>query len=126
MYLLTSICHPAHVTAKYPFSLALRIVRICSEQESSDKRVAELLLDRDYKPKIIDAVINEAKGITRQEAPRRVVKEKSSDRAVFVVRYDPGLPSITEIVHKHWISMTSDPNMKAIFQNHPSLHTKSL
>ena len=53
----------------------------------------EMLLDRDYKPKIIDAAINKAKGISRQEALKRVVKDKSSDRAVFVVRYDPGLPS---------------------------------
>ena len=96
MYLSTSSCHPAHVTANIPFSLALKIVRICSEQESSDKRQAELkelLLDWDYKPKIIDAVINKAKGIKIQEALNRVAKEKSSDRAVFVVRYDPGLPS---------------------------------
>ena len=127
MYLLTSSCHPAHVTANIPFSLALRIVRICSEQESRDKRLAELkemLLDRDYKPKIIDAAINKAKGISRQEALKRVVKDKSSDRAVFVVRYDPGLPSITKIVHKHWRSMTSDPHMKAIFPKPPLIAYK--
>ena len=33
-YLLTSSCHPAHVTQNIPFSLAYRIVRICSEPES--------------------------------------------------------------------------------------------
>ena len=36
MYLLTSSCHPAHVTSNIPFSLALRIVRICTESESRD------------------------------------------------------------------------------------------
>ena len=42
MYLLTSSCHPAHVTSNIPFSLALRIVRIYSEPESRDLRLEEL------------------------------------------------------------------------------------
>ena len=53
-YLLPSSCHPAHVTKNIPFSLAYRIVRICSEQETRDKRLEELkqlLLDRGYKKK---------------------------------------------------------------------------
>ena len=36
-YLLPSSCHPAHVTENIPFSLALRIVRICSEKISGSK-----------------------------------------------------------------------------------------
>ena len=52
-YLLTSSCHPAHVTNNIPFSLALRIVRICSDKVSRDTRLEELnklLLSRKYKP----------------------------------------------------------------------------
>ena len=41
-YLLTSSCHPASVTNNIPFSLALRLVRICSEVESRDKGLMEL------------------------------------------------------------------------------------
>ena len=50
-YLLTSSCHPASVTNNIPFSLALRIVRICSLTEAKEKRFSELkemLLSRDY------------------------------------------------------------------------------
>ena len=36
-YLLTSSCHSAHVTENIPFSLALRIVRICSLPEAMEK-----------------------------------------------------------------------------------------
>ena len=35
-YLLTSSCHPAHVTENIPFSLALRIVRICTHPEDRE------------------------------------------------------------------------------------------
>ena len=49
---LTSSCHPNHVTSNIPYSLALRITRICSEPETRDLRhseLRELLLERDYK-----------------------------------------------------------------------------
>ena len=36
-YLLPSSCHPAHVTENIPFSLALRIVRICSFPTDREK-----------------------------------------------------------------------------------------
>ena len=41
-YLLTSSCHPAHVTSNIPYSLALGIVRICSTPETRDQRLEEL------------------------------------------------------------------------------------
>ena len=41
-YLLTSSCHPAHTTQNIPFSLALRIVRICSLPQDREKRFQEL------------------------------------------------------------------------------------
>ena len=96
-YLLPSSCHPAHVTDNIPFSLALRIVRICTLQEDREKRFSELkdlLLSRDYKPKVIDSAIQKARNIPREEALKRVNKSKSSERPVFVIQYDPRLPSI--------------------------------
>ena len=68
-YLLTSSCHPAHVTNNIPFSLALRIVRICSLAETRDLRLSELkelLSSRDYKPKIIDAAFEKARLFPRK------------------------------------------------------------
>ena len=41
-YLLTSSCHPAHVTENIPFSLAMRIVRICTLEENRELRFSEL------------------------------------------------------------------------------------
>ena len=53
-YLLPSSCHPAHVTENIPYSLALRIVRICSDPEDREfnfQKLKQMLLERDYKPK---------------------------------------------------------------------------
>ena len=38
-YLLPSSCHPPHTTKNIPFSLALGIVRICSDTQSRDLRL---------------------------------------------------------------------------------------
>ena len=88
MYLLTSSAHPNHVTSNIPYSLALRITRICSKPETRDLRhseLRELLLERDYKPKIVDSAIMKAKQIPRKEALKRVVENKTSSRPVFVM-----------------------------------------
>ena len=126
-YLLTSSCHPTHVTSNIPFSLALRIVRICSLPTDRDRRLAELkimLIERDYKPGLIDAAIEKAKAIPRDEALKKVNTEKQSKRPVFVVTYDPRLPSISNIVQKHWRTMTKDPYLKQIFLEPPLIANK--
>ena len=117
-YLLTSSCHPAHTTKNIPFSLALRIVRICSKPEDRNtrfKELRELLLSREYKPGLIDSAINRAKQIPRTEALKKVERAKTSKRPVFVVSYDPRLPSITKIVTRHWRTMHQDPYLADVF-----------
>ena len=75
-----SSCRPAHTTTSIPFSLALRIIRFSSRAEDRDKRLDELkdiLLQREYKLNVINAAIRKAKEIPRQEALKRVIKEKN-------------------------------------------------
>ena len=62
---------------------------------------------------MINAAIERAKSITRIEALSRV---EVARRPVFVVHYDPRLPSIINIVKKHWRTMTStDPHLKEVY-----------
>ena len=122
-YLLTSSCHPIECFKSIPFSLALRIVRICSETQARDNRLKELkemLLARDYTPGIIDAAIAKARAIPRQEALKRVTRQTVNQRPKFVVSYDPRLPSIPNITQRHWRSMVSqDPYLKSVFPSPP-------
>ena len=122
MYLLPSSCHPNSITKNIPYSLALRIVRICSKTTTRDQRLSELremLLDRDYKASIVDAAIVKAKAVDRSEALKRVYKPKTTKRPVFVVRHDPRLPSVAKIVNKHWRTMTQDPYMAEVYPEPP-------
>ena len=113
-YLLTSSCHPPHITENIPFSLAYRIVRICTDPTSRDKRLAELkdmLTSRDYRPKLIDEAIQKAKDIPRERALRRGNKndDKNKRRPVFSVEYHPALPQLSKTLQKHWRVMVEDP-----------------
>ena len=41
-----------------------------------------------------------------------------------MVTYDPRLPSITKIVHKHWRTMSKDPYLQQVFSEPPRIAYK--
>ena len=76
-YLLPSSAHPRHVSKNIPYSLALRIRRICSTNalcEIRFKELKEMLLSRQYRPKSIDSAIEKVKLIPRSQALQKVIK----------------------------------------------------
>ena len=57
-YLLPSSCHPRHVTENIPYSLAYRLLRLCSNRDTFTMRLQELrqdLISRDYHPRVISS-----------------------------------------------------------------------
>ena len=111
-----------------PYSLALRIVRICSESDTRDKRLNELrdlLCERNYSLSVINSAILRAKKISRIQALCNVAPSNSNLRPVYVITYDPRLPNIQSIVNKHWRSMkTVDPYLATIFPEPPLIAFK--
>ena len=104
-YLLPSSCHPKQTTKLIPYSLGLRIVRICSDPMNRDKRLNELkvlLMKREYKETMIDTALERARRVPREIALRKVSKPNQTKRPVFAVTYDPRLPSISTLQAKHW------------------------
>ena len=103
--------------------MALRIVRICTKTETRDlrlKELKELLLSRGYRAGLINNAINKAKQISRTEALIKKMNQDNERRPVFVIQYDPRLPSITSIVRRHWRTMASqDPYLKETFPQPP-------
>ena len=118
-YLLPSSCHPGHITKNIPYSLAYRLLRICSDTKSFKKRLEELrqdLLSRCYKPKLINDAFKRIAQIERSEALKRVSKAKD-ENTVLVTTFHPNLPPISKIVKKHWKVMTDEsPRLKRCFQ----------
>ena len=111
-YLLPSSCHPGHITKNIPFSLANRLLRICSNPDDFAKRLEELkndLISRQYSPKIIYEAFEKVKKIKREDALKKVSKLKTNtSNNILVTTYHPALPSVTNTVKKHHKVMTDE------------------
>ena len=106
-----------------PFSLSLRLVRICSNYEDRRKRLDQLktaLKERGYPDRVIDPAINRALKIPRPQALRKIHRDKNIKRPVFAVKFDPRMPSIGPITNKHWRAMiVQDEHLKNVFKEPP-------
>ena len=111
------------MTRNIPFSLGLRIVRICTNPKTREMRLRELkmlLLQRGYNEKCIERALEKAKKVPRKQALRKNKKKEQQKRPVFAVQFDPRMPSITNLVSKHWRSMTSQNQYLAeVFKEPP-------
>ena len=68
----------------------------------------------------MNVAVDKARRIPRKEALTKVEKKNGQHRPVFVIQYDPRLPSITDITRKHWRSMVNrDPMMQETFPDPP-------
>ena len=54
----------------------------------------------------------------REEALRYRPKSEN-DRTIFVLTYNPALPSVSKILQKHWRVMVQDPYLKEVFPKPP-------
>ena len=119
-------CHPNHIFKNVPYSLALRILRICSKKDDLEKRLEELqsmLISRNYNKNIVQSAITRVKALDRLTHLQKV-KKKTNDRIVLALTYNPKLPSIPQIVKKHWRTMVKDQKMKKIFPSPPMVAYK--
>ena len=110
--LLPSSSHNPSVVRSSVYSLGLRITRICSSQETAEKRykeLAERLRERQYSEAVIEAGIARAKAVPRSEALKKVTKQKEeSDRQHrLIVEWDrrssPALSSILEANYREMV-----------------------
>ena len=123
-YLLPSSCHPKTTTKSIPFSLSLRIIRICTKTQDRDKRLGELkelLLARDYPELLIESAIKKALNIQRKIALLKVkTKNTVRNRPVFCLKYDPRILAIQTIQARHWRSMKyQDKYMEELVKEPP-------
>ena len=127
-YLLPSSCHVKQTTTAIPYSLSLRIVRICRDPENREKQFHDLksqLLERNYPEKVIDSAISKARKVPRKVALQKVVKQKQREGPIFVVTHDPRLPALGNAQAKHWRTMANrDKYLAEVFKQPPLIAYK--
>ena len=120
-HLLYSSCHPLHTKNAIPFSLALRLRRICSTDETFNIRTAQLttyLLKRGYKRNFVTKQIQRAANIPRRLALQTKDMNKPT-RVPFITTFNPSLPHISNIIKKHYHLLHSSDRCKKVFPNLP-------
>ena len=122
-YLLKSSCHPAHTKRTIPFSLALRLRRICSTDHFFNKRCYELinyLALRGYSRRLLKREVNRVRNISRQEALKpRPQTDNQSARTPFVITFNPALPNASATVCKNLNILHSSARCKQTFSPPP-------
>ena len=122
-YLLPSSCHPKHCSRNVPYSLALRIRRICSNPDTFESRATELsdqLRRRGYNIQSISTATSKARSQRRDDLLRYKPKSEPSGTLIsFVLTYHPELPKVKEIVNKHWPIIESSKRLNKIFPQKP-------
>ena len=123
-YLLHSSCHPVHTKRAIPFSLALRLRRICSTDETFTLRTNELatyLNKRGYNRSFLKHEIQRVHNITRTEAltPKDNTALDQQGRVPFVITYNPAIRSISSIIRKHFYILSTSPRCHYVFKTAP-------
>ena len=125
-YLSPKSCHPPHCTKSIPYSQALRIRRICSNEETSSRRLNQLnghLKNRGYKHKIIKEGFKKAKSQPRADLLQYKQKQKSK-RVPCVITYHPSMRHCSRTILRHWPSVEKSSKLSKIFPDPPMVAFK--
>ena len=120
-YLLIASCHPRHTKRSIPYSLALRLRRICSNHGSYILRTNELidyLTYRGFNKTFLKTQIQRASNVSHTDAlkDKPMIRTKTT---LFVITYNPALLNIAHIIHQHSHVLYSSDRCRNVFKNLP-------
>ena len=117
-YLLSSSCHPFYCKKGIPYSQALRLNRICSNNEFFDKRCNDLekyLLERGYSEKMVRKEILRARAIPRDALLEKVNNQEKQNKITFNITYHPVFWNVRKILEESHVMLASDDGYKKVF-----------
>ena len=121
---MPSSCHPKHCCKNIPFSLALRLRRICTQTHTFEQRAEELseqLVSRGYNQCTVAHSIQKARENQRTDLLTYKQQANNNNRVPFVVTHHPELPDIRAVIDKHWSTIDSSKRLSQIFPEKPVL-----
>ena len=117
-YLHFKSSHPKHLKESLPYSQALRLRRICSDNNELNKhsdKLKQQFIARGYSQTLVDNQIKKAIDIPRKDTLKLTNKERSN-RIPLVTTFNNTLPPMAQIIQKRWDILKLKPNLKEIFQ----------
>ena len=104
LYLDYASAHPSHFKISISYSQALRLRRICDDQETLKKRIrqyTDYFVACGYRRSFVKKEMEKVLKIDRKNALKKKEKRKES-RIPLVMSYHPDLPPLGRIINKHW------------------------
>ena len=120
-FLHPSSCHPFHCKKAIPFSQALRLNRICSDDIDFENRCEDLydwLRERGYKHKIVEDQIKRACEFDRDEL---LTKEKPQPKNALTlnIEYNPAFSKLSKILKEFDCILQGDEQHRNVFSETP-------
>ena len=123
-YLHFKSAHPKHLIDSLPYSQALRIRRICSQNDeliTQSDNLNRLFIAQGYKLSLVEEQINKAITKDRKDT-LNLTHKKKTNRIPLITTFNRTLPPITSILHNRWNILQLKPHLKDIF-NEPAMLT---
>ena len=121
-YLHASSCHVYHSKKSIPYSQALRLNRICSENSSYDKRCNELevwLRERGYSDKLVRQQILKARTHKRKDLLNNMKDKRNDYQLVFNITYYPYFSKLKDTMSFLHLLLTPDQEHQKVFHKVP-------
>jgi len=122
-YLHFTSSHPETVKASIPFGIATRIKRICSDDETYQKRKSEVISNlskRGYKKDHIERQLRLVDKRDRQTLLKSQTNcKRNTTRVPLVITFFKTLPNIHKITRKHLNTLYKSDHLKGIFNEPP-------
>ena len=121
-YLHASSCHVYHSKRSIPYSQALRLNRICSENASFDKRCNDLEIwfkERGYSDKLVRQQILKARKHKRKDLLNKPKITKNDRKLVLNITYNPAFSKLKSIMSKIHLLLTPDKEHQKVFNEIP-------
>ena len=127
-YLQSSSCHPYHCKKGIPYSQALRLNRICSQNKYFDKRCNDLkkwLLERGYGEKMVRQQILRARAISRDSLLDKEDHKEKQEKITLNITYYPIFSKAKRILQEIHLLLTPDEAHKKVFSDIPVVGFKN-
>ena len=121
-YLHASSCHVYQFKKYIPYSQALRLNRICSNNSSYDKRCNELavwLSEWGYSDKLVRQQVLKARKHKRKHPPNDIKDKRNDYKLVFNITYYPNFSNLKDAISFLHLSLTPDQEHQKVFHKVP-------
>ena len=121
-YLNYNSAHPPHLKKSIPYSQALRLRRICSDDQTLKERIkqySEYFITCGYKRQTVLKEMHRVSRLTQEECLKPKTQTRLTDRVPLVTTYNPCTTHIAEIANRHWDFLKSKERLAKIFNQRP-------